>query len=138
MGMGRGYGPAAESDMDKRKSKELVRRLSDVLFEILAEGAPAAKETVASKKKPGRKSHLIPVLSLKAKSVKVKAKAKGKAKGKARKASRAGGAELKPCPVTGILNKHRRFSYLMPEARTAENLAKFKGASKKSAAQAAA
>jgi hypothetical protein len=28
--------------------------------------------------------------------------------------------------VTGVLNTHRRFSYLMPEARTPENLAKFK------------
>ena len=35
-------------------------------------------------------------------------------------------AELRPCPVTGILNRHRRFSYLMPEARTIENLNKFK------------
>lgn len=35
-------------------------------------------------------------------------------------------AESKPCPVTGIPNTHRRFSYLMPEVRTPENLAKFK------------
>jgi len=35
-------------------------------------------------------------------------------------------AELRPCPVTGILNRHRRFSYLMPEVRTVENLNKFK------------
>lgn len=35
-------------------------------------------------------------------------------------------AQAKPCPVTGVLNKHRRFSYLMPEVRTPENLAKFK------------
>lgn len=35
-------------------------------------------------------------------------------------------AQAKPCPVTGVLNTHRRFSYLMPEARTPENLAKFK------------
>lgn len=34
--------------------------------------------------------------------------------------------EPKPCPVTGILNKHRRWSYLMPEARTPENLRKFR------------
>lgn len=32
----------------------------------------------------------------------------------------------KPCPVTGTLNTHLRFSYLMPEARTPENLAKYK------------
>lgn len=32
----------------------------------------------------------------------------------------------KPCPVTGILNTHRRFSYLMPEARTAENLERYR------------
>lgn len=38
----------------------------------------------------------------------------------------AHGAEMKPCPVTGIPNRHRRFSYLMPEVRTAENLMKFK------------
>lgn len=54
-----------------------------------------------------------------------------KAKKKPVKAKKIG-AELKPCPVTGILNKHRRFSYLMPEARTPENLAKFKGAAKAS------
>lgn len=35
-------------------------------------------------------------------------------------------AQAKPCPVTGALNTHRRFSYLMPEARTPENLKKFK------------
>ena len=35
-------------------------------------------------------------------------------------------AQSKPCPVTGVLNTHRRFSYLMPEVRTPENLAKFK------------
>ena len=39
-------------------------------------------------------------------------------------------ATAKPCPVTGIPNTHRRFSYLMPEARTPENLAKFKGGKK--------
>jgi hypothetical protein len=33
---------------------------------------------------------------------------------------------LKPCPVTGVPNKHRRFSYLMPEARTPENLIKYR------------
>jgi hypothetical protein len=32
----------------------------------------------------------------------------------------------KPCPVTGIPNTHLKFSYLMPEARTPENLAKYK------------
>jgi len=32
----------------------------------------------------------------------------------------------KPCPVTGIPNKHLRFSYLMPEARTPENIAKYR------------
>jgi hypothetical protein len=35
-------------------------------------------------------------------------------------------SSAKPCPVTGTLNTHRRFSYLMPEVRTPENLAKFK------------
>jgi hypothetical protein len=35
-------------------------------------------------------------------------------------------AQAKPCPVTGVMNTHRRFSYLMPEVRTPENLAKFK------------
>jgi len=35
-------------------------------------------------------------------------------------------ADAKPCPVTGVMNTHRRYSYLMPEVRTAENLAKFK------------
>ena len=39
-------------------------------------------------------------------------------------------AALKPCPVTGIPNKHRRFSYLMPEARTPENLEKYRKQSK--------
>lgn len=39
-------------------------------------------------------------------------------------------AEPKPCPVTGVLNTHRRFSYLMPEVRTAENLAAFKRSGK--------
>lgn len=32
----------------------------------------------------------------------------------------------KPCPVTGILNTNLRYSYLMPQARTPENLAKYK------------
>lgn len=42
-----------------------------------------------------------------------------------------GAGMLKPCPVTGIPNSHRRFSYLMPEARTPENLAKFKAGKKR-------
>lgn len=40
--------------------------------------------------------------------------------------------EAKPCPVTGVLNKHLRFSYLMPEVRTPENLAKYRMTAKKS------
>lgn len=37
-----------------------------------------------------------------------------------------------PCPVTGVMNTHRRFSYLMPEARTPANLKKYRGWSKNS------
>lgn len=44
-------------------------------------------------------------------------------------------AEAKPCPVTGVLNTHKRFSYLMPEARTPANLAKFKKALPKKGAK---
>lgn len=40
----------------------------------------------------------------------------------------------KPCPVTGKLNRHRRFSYLMPEVRTPENLVKFRRAAGKQVA----
>lgn len=47
------------------------------------------------------------------------------------KKSRKGGVEALPCPVTGVLNKHRRFSYLMPEARTPANLKKYRGWAKK-------
>lgn len=36
-------------------------------------------------------------------------------------------AEMRPCPVTGILNSARRYSYLMPEHRTKENLEKYRG-----------
>lgn len=57
---------------------------------------------------------------------------------KVRPAKADGKAEMKPCPVTGILNTHRRFSYLMPEVRTAANLKKFKGWAKKNAAVATA
>lgn len=42
-------------------------------------------------------------------------------------------AAAKPCPVCGTPNKGRRFSYLCESHRTAENLAKFKGASRKAA-----
>jgi len=44
------------------------------------------------------------------------------------RASRYRGVAIQPqpCPVTGIPNKHRRFSYLMPEVRTAENLRRFR------------
>jgi len=44
------------------------------------------------------------------------------------RASRFRGVSIdpQPCPVTGILNKNRRFSYLMPEVRTAENLRRFR------------
>jgi hypothetical protein len=47
------------------------------------------------------------------------------------KSSNGAAGLLKPCPVTGIMNSHRRFSYLMPEARTAENLAKYRSDHKK-------
>lgn len=43
---------------------------------------------------------------------------------------------LRPCPVTGVMNSHRRFSYLMPEARTPANLAKYNSKQKKLAAKA--
>ena len=42
-------------------------------------------------------------------------------------------AAEKPCPVCGTMNKGRRFSYLCEDHRSAENLAKFKGASRKAA-----
>lgn len=57
---------------------------------------------------------------------------------KAKAAKSGAGAQAKPCPVTGILNTHRRFSYLMPEVRTEENLKKFKGWASKSSAAASA
>lgn len=48
---------------------------------------------------------------------------------------KAGGkAELKPCPVCGEKNKARRFSYLCEKHRSDENLKKFKGAAKPTAA----
>lgn len=43
---------------------------------------------------------------------------------------------LRACPVTGVMNSHRRFSYLMPEARTPANLAKYSAKQKKLAAKA--
>lgn len=33
----------------------------------------------------------------------------------------------RPSPITGALNHYRRYSYLEPEHRTKENLARFKG-----------
>jgi hypothetical protein len=42
-------------------------------------------------------------------------------------------ATPRPCPVTGILNTYRRFSYLVPEVRTAANLKKYKGWAKNDA-----
>ena len=59
----------------------------------------------------------------------------------ARRAPKIGGggvgsgkpAELVPCPVTGEPNKARRFSYLMPDYRTKENLRKYRGWHKKTA-----
>lgn len=36
-------------------------------------------------------------------------------------------ADMKPCPLSGTMNAGRRFSYLMPEYRTPENLKKFRG-----------
>lgn len=58
-----------------------------------------------------------------------KAKKRGPAKGSK--------AEARPCPVTGILNTHRRFSYLMPEVRTKTNLRLYRGWVKKTASLAA-
>lgn len=55
-----------------------------------------------------------------------------------KKPRKGGGAEALPCPVTGILNKHRRFSYLMPEARTAANLKKYRGWAKAKKSRASA
>ena len=126
MGIGRGYGPETEFNMDVKTRKTLATRLSSVLMDILVEGSKAA--------------HILPTksgvkvqASIRGPKRKLKAVAAAKAapKVKARKTTRKGGAMLKPCPVTGIPNKHRRFSYLMPEARTPENLAKYKGAARK-------
>jgi hypothetical protein len=46
-------------------------------------------------------------------------------------------AAAKPCPICGTPNKGRRFSYLCENHRSAENLAKFKGATRKAGAVAA-
>jgi len=43
-----------------------------------------------------------------------------------KKRKKRGPLTEKPCPVTGILNKHLRYSYLMPEVRTPENIAKYR------------
>lgn len=106
--------------MDAKKKQKLIRTLTDALYELFAAdvGETAAK-TLKTAKVAAK-----PVL----KSVPAKTGKKSPGPKKGAKAPK------KPCPVTGVLNTHRRFSYLMPEVRTAENLAKYKGASKSKAA----
>lgn len=45
------------------------------------------------------------------------------------------GGSMKPSPVSGQMNNHRKFSFLMPEERTPENLAKYNAKAIKAAAK---
>ena len=113
--------------MDAKKKAKLIRTLTDTLYELLTIEPVAEKPPKSIVARTASKAHGKVVKAQKKTKV-VKAK-RGPKKG--------GKAQPKPCPVTGTLNTYRRFSYLMPEARTPENLAKFKGASKAQPAKAA-
>lgn len=105
--------------MDTKKRQKLIRTLTDALYELFAAEAP---------EKPTTK-----YCAVRAKST-PKAVETKEARKPARGPKKGSKAPKKPCPVTGTLNTHRRFSYLMPEVRTPENLAKFKGGGKAKAA----
>lgn len=94
--------------MTAKSKKVLAQRLASVLVDILTMQEELPKAAVARRTAPRLLTEGLPV----------------------RSNSKALKGMLKPCPVTGVLNSHRRFSYLMPEVRTPENLAKFKGAAK--------
>lgn len=109
--------------MDTKKRQKLIRTLTDALYELFA---TEVSETVTKAPKIAKAAKAAAKPVLKSVPAKTGKKSPGPKKGAK--------APQKPCPVTGILNTHRRYSYLMPEARTPENLAKYKGASKAKAA----
>jgi hypothetical protein len=114
--------------MDAKKKAKLIRTLTDTLYELLT------IEPVVAEKPP---KSIVARTASKAHGKVVKAQKKAKVVKAKRGPKKGGKAQPKPCPVTGTLNTYRRFSYLMPEVRTPENLAKFKGASKAKPAVAA-
>jgi hypothetical protein len=105
-----------EAAVTARVNDEFAARFDDFRSRILGGATGSTRALVAA----GAKA---------AKSAKAP-KASKAAKADRRGPKKGGKAVAKPCPVTGVLNTHRRFSYLMPEVRTPENLAKFKGAAK--------
>ena len=110
--------------MDAKKKAKLIRTLTDTLYELLTIEPTVSEVPKSIVARTPSKAH-GKVLVTKANprtKVKIVRNKRGPAKGTK--------AASKPCPVTGILNTHRRFSYLMPEARTPENLAKYKGGAK--------
>jgi hypothetical protein len=118
--------------MDAKKKAKLIRTLTDTLYELLTiEPVAAEKPPKSIVARTANKAHGKVLVTKADPRTKVKI-VRGK-----RGPKKGGKAQPKPCPVTGTLNTYRRFSYLMPEVRTPENLAKFKGASKAQPAKAA-
>lgn len=112
--------------MDAKKKAKLIRTLTDALYELFATDVGSVQTAATKEPKAQTKGRRGKKPVLKAVETKPVKKTRGPKKGVK--------APQKPCPVTGVLNTHRRFSYLMPEVRTPENLAKFKGGGKAKAA----
>lgn len=114
--------------MDAKKKAKLIRTLTDALYELFTvEPEPQAatntkfiEQTLNAfsaslrQGKPTRKAAAVPTK---------RTVNRGPAKGTK--------ATPRPCPVTGVPNTFRRYSYLMPEVRTAANLKKYKGWAKR-------
>lgn len=115
---------------------DAVTNLLDVYEEQALKLAGQNRPLKVATKSPNRLAEarkIIGAVAVKNNNKAKKAKSAKAVKAVAKKARKSTQAAMKPCPVTGVLNKHRRFSYLMPEVRTPENLAKFKGAAKAAA-----
>lgn len=116
---------------DKTKTDPRVVQAAQNLSQAFIAFSLALRDADIAVASPSRKTVTKATIKpMREKTEKTEKPAKA-AKVKAAKAKPEGKAEMKACPVTGILNTHRRFSYLMPEVRTAANLKKYKGWAKK-------
>lgn len=118
-----------EAAIEKRVQEEFASKFDELRSELFSgsTASPPAATTRATTRGATDRSAVRRTSPQKAASGSEATKRAGRTKSTGGKRARIRPAELRPCPVSGVLNSARRYSYLMPEHRTPENLAKYRG-----------